>query len=54
MLRSRSARPLEGYRQIVRALLDMQFSHQDIRTLIGDNSAACSIWQPEPIMRFGR
>lgn len=32
-------RPLEGYRQIVRALLDMQFSHQDIRTLIGDNSA---------------
>ncbi|WP_037088475.1 DUF6282 family protein [Neorhizobium vignae] len=32
-------RPLEGYRQIVRALLDMQFSHQDIRTLIGGNSA---------------
>ncbi len=32
-------RPLEGYRQIVRALLDMQFSQQDIRTLIGDNSA---------------
>jgi hypothetical protein len=32
-------RPIEGYRQIVRALLDMQFSHQDIRTLIGGNSA---------------
>lgn len=32
-------RPIEGYRQIVRSLLDMQFSHQDIRTLIGDNSA---------------
>jgi hypothetical protein len=32
-------RPLDGYRQIVNALLDMGFSHQDIRTLIGDNSA---------------
>jgi hypothetical protein len=32
-------RPLEGYRQIVRMLLDLQFSHADIRTLIGDNSA---------------
>ncbi|WP_117190247.1 DUF6282 family protein [Rhizobium terrae] len=32
-------RPIEGYRQIVRELLDMQFSHEDIRTLIGDNSA---------------
>lgn len=32
-------RPIEGYRQVVRMLLDMQFSHQDIRTLIGDNSA---------------
>jgi hypothetical protein len=34
-----SPRPIEGYRQIIRALLDLQFSHQDIRTLIGDNSA---------------
>lgn len=32
-------RPLEGYRQIVRMLLDLQFSHADIRTLIGENSA---------------
>jgi hypothetical protein len=32
-------RPIEGYRQIVRMLLDLQFSHADIRTLIGDNSA---------------
>lgn len=34
-----SPRPIEGYRQIVRMLLDLQFSHADIRTLIGDNSA---------------
>ncbi len=32
-------RPIEGYRQIVAMLLDMQFSHADIRTMIGDNSA---------------
>lgn len=32
-------RPIEGYRQIVRMLLDLQFSHAEIRTLIGDNSA---------------
>jgi len=32
-------RPIEGYRQVVRMLLDMQFSHEDIRTLIGGNSA---------------
>ncbi|WP_245413575.1 DUF6282 family protein [Mangrovicella endophytica] len=32
-------RPVDGYRQIVRMLLDLQFSHADIRTLIGDNSA---------------
>ncbi|NDW07317.1 DUF6282 family protein [Jiella pacifica] len=35
-----SPRPIEGYRQIVRMLLDMQFSAKDIRTLIGDNSAS--------------
>lgn len=34
-----SPRPIEGYRQIVRMLLDLQFSHDDIRTLIGHNSA---------------
>lgn len=34
-----SPRPIEGYRQIVRMLLDLQFTHQEIRTLIGDNSA---------------
>ena len=32
-------RPIEGYRQVVRMLLDMQFSHEDTRTLIGGNSA---------------
>ena len=34
-----SPRPIEGYRQIVKMLLDLQFPEKDIRTLIGDNSA---------------
>ncbi|MGV0876330.1 DUF6282 family protein [Martelella sp. FLE1502] len=34
-----SPRPIEGYRTIVRMLLDLQFSHDDIRTLIGHNAA---------------
>jgi hypothetical protein len=32
-------RPVEGFRQIVRILLDLQFSKADIRTLIGTNAA---------------
>lgn len=32
-------RPIEGFRQIVGMLLDLQFSKQDIRTMIGDNAA---------------
>jgi hypothetical protein len=34
-----SPRPIEGYRAIVKTLLDLQFSAKDIRTLIGGNSA---------------
>ena len=34
-----SPRPIEGYRQIVKMLLDLQFPAKAIRTLIGDNSA---------------
>lgn len=34
-----SPRPLEGYRQIVRMLLDLQVSKADIRKMIGDNAA---------------
>jgi hypothetical protein len=34
-----SPRPIEGYRRIVKMLLDLQFSAKDIRTLVGDNSA---------------
>ena len=34
-----SPRPIEGYRSIVKMLLDLQFSHKDIRTLVGGNSA---------------
>ncbi|SKA38055.1 DUF6282 family protein [Consotaella salsifontis] len=34
-----SPRPIEGYRQIVRMLLDMQMPKQDIRRMIGDNAA---------------
>jgi hypothetical protein len=34
-----SPRPVDGYRQIVKMLLDLQFPAKDIRTLIGDNSA---------------
>ncbi len=32
-------RPVEGFRQIVRMLLDLQFSAADIRTLISSNAA---------------
>lgn len=32
-------RPVEGFRQIVRMLLDLQFSEADIRRLIGTNAA---------------
>jgi hypothetical protein len=32
-------RPVEGFRQIVRILLDLQFSATDIRTLISSNAA---------------
>lgn len=32
-------RPIDGFRQIVGMLLDLQFSKQDIRTMIGDNAA---------------
>ena len=32
-------RPLEGYRQIVRMLLDLQVSKADIRKMIGENAA---------------
>jgi len=34
-----SPRPIEGFRTIVRMLLDLQFSHDDIRTLVGHNAA---------------
>ena len=34
-----SPRPLEGFRQIVAMLLDLQGSPKDIRTMIGDNAA---------------
>lgn len=34
-----SPRPLEGFRQIVAMLLDLQISPKDIRTMIGDNAA---------------
>lgn len=34
-----SPRPVEGYRQIVNLLLDMQVSKADIRTMIGNNAA---------------
>ncbi|HEY5754354.1 MAG TPA: DUF6282 family protein [Steroidobacter sp.] len=34
-----SPRPVEGYRQIVRQLLDLQFSEADIRTMISRNAA---------------
>ena len=34
-----SPRPVDGYRQIVRMLLDLQFSAADIRRLIGANAA---------------
>lgn len=34
-----SPRPLVGFRQIVRMLLDLQISKTDIRTMIGDNAA---------------
>ena len=33
-------RPAEGFRQIVRMLLDLQFSAADIRTLVGGNAAS--------------
>jgi hypothetical protein len=32
-------RPVEGFRQIVRMLLDLQFSGADIRRLVGINAA---------------
>lgn len=31
-------RPIEGYREIVRLLLDLQFSHDEIRRLVGGNA----------------
>jgi len=31
-------RPIEGYRSIVRILLDLQFSHSEIRKLVGGNA----------------
>jgi hypothetical protein len=34
-----SPRPVEGYRQIVRQLLDLQFSENDIRTMTSRNAA---------------
>ena len=34
-----SPRPVDGYRQIVRMLLDLQFSAADIRRLVGTNAA---------------
>jgi hypothetical protein len=34
-----SPRPIEGYRQIVRQLLDLQVSEADIRTMISRNAA---------------
>lgn len=34
-----SPRPLEGFRQIVAMLLDLQVSPKDIRTMIGNNAA---------------
>ena len=34
-----SPRPIEGFRQIVRILLDLQIPTKDIRTMIGDNAA---------------
>jgi hypothetical protein len=34
-----SPRPIEGYRQIVRQLLDLQFSQADIRTMTSRNAA---------------
>lgn len=34
-----SPRPIEGFRTIVRMLLDLQFPHSDIRKLVGDNAA---------------
>ncbi|MGE0653271.1 MAG: DUF6282 family protein [Alphaproteobacteria bacterium] len=33
-------RPVEGYREIVRILLDLQFSHDEIRKLVGGNARA--------------
>jgi hypothetical protein len=32
-------RPVDGFRQIVRKLLDLQLSHSDIRQLVGSNAA---------------
>lgn len=32
-------RPVDGFRQIVRMLLDLQFSHSDIRQLVSSNAA---------------
>jgi hypothetical protein len=34
-----SPRPVEGFRTTVANLLDLQFSHDEIRTLVGDNAA---------------
>lgn len=34
-----SPRPIDGFRQIVHMLLDLQVSHADIRKMIGDNAA---------------
>jgi hypothetical protein len=44
-------RPLEGFRQIVRMLLDLQFSAADIRRPIGINAAGLldlNMKQPGP------
>lgn len=34
-----SPRPVDGFREVVGILLDLQFSAADIRTLVGDNAA---------------
>jgi hypothetical protein len=44
-------RPVEGFRQIVRMLLDLQFSAADIRQLVSINAAGLlnlDVKQPAP------
>lgn len=44
-------RPVEGFRQIVRMLLDLQFSAADIRKLVGTNAAGLLDLEPMPAPR---